>query len=146
MPQFDITSYLSQSFWMLVSFGGLFLVVALAIFPAWEDTLEKRQRIMKKNLKEAADVNARADELMRDYKERMFSVEQEKNKRVKDRWEEIQKEALRAEEVQDKLLREKIQTNERQAAEKQEAINAGSEALAEKIARQLADKLLPLKN
>lgn len=57
MPQFELVSYLSQAFWMLVSFGFLYLLVDYVLFPMIEDVMDERKRVIAENLAAAEKAN-----------------------------------------------------------------------------------------
>ncbi|TAE33729.1 MAG: hypothetical protein EAY65_04340 [Alphaproteobacteria bacterium] len=59
MPQLDFSTYSSQVFWLLVTFGMLYLLVARSILPRIHDVMERRFDRLERDL-------ARAQELAED--------------------------------------------------------------------------------
>ena len=53
MPQFDPTYFISQIFWLLLSFGGLYLGIQFIVFPLFRTIFTIRQNKMKEVLERA---------------------------------------------------------------------------------------------
>ena len=56
MPQFDTLFFLSQIFWLLVSFGGLYLGVYFIIFPMFQSIFSKRAALIELPLERAENL------------------------------------------------------------------------------------------
>lgn len=145
MPQFELTSYLSQAFWMLLSFGCLFFMVSSVIFPALDDIFAKRRRRIDGTLAKAARLNEQAEKLMRDYDAFMAEATQEKNKRVRAAYADITHAGAAAEAENDRRLRELIQATERQIESSQNRLDAESDKIAAAVAERLADRFFHAK-
>jgi F-type H+-transporting ATPase subunit b len=65
MPQLSQISeiFASQLFWLIVTFGLVYLVVGLGMFPRIEATVEARDKRISEDLEEAERARARADEI-----------------------------------------------------------------------------------
>lgn len=53
MPQFDTAFWFSQIFWLLISFGGLYLGVTFIVFPLFDKIFSKRAEQIDKPLEKA---------------------------------------------------------------------------------------------
>ena len=53
MPQFETTYFLSQIFWLLISFGSLYFGIRWFIFPLYDKIFYARDLLIKKPLEEA---------------------------------------------------------------------------------------------
>ena len=53
MPQFDTTFLFSQIFWMLFSFGVLYLGVCFIIFPMFDKIFEQRNKVTQEPVEKA---------------------------------------------------------------------------------------------
>lgn len=140
MPQFDLTPYLSEAFWMLVSFGFMYLLVSFLIFPMIEDVLSERESLIKTNLDAAERINKSAEQLIKDYDEFMLSAEQQKAAMLKDAYEQMHMTSSKIENEQDKKARAKIKQMERELQSLREKLNAQSDEIAERVADKLARK------
>jgi F0F1-type ATP synthase membrane subunit b/b' len=56
MPQLDISYYLSQIFWLLISFSSLYYVCSSAILPLLDKVLVKRSSLIENNINFAKQV------------------------------------------------------------------------------------------
>ncbi|MGN1063025.1 MAG: hypothetical protein ACI4QM_01725 [Alphaproteobacteria bacterium] len=140
MPQFDLTPYLSQAFWMLISFGFMYLLVSFLIFPMIEDVLSERDSLIKTNLEAAERINKSAEKLIKDYDEFMLSAEQQKASMLKDAYEQMHRTSSEIENAQDKKARAKIHQMERQLQALRDKLSEQSDDIAEQVADRLAQK------
>lgn len=67
MPQLDSTWYISQFFWLIISFIAMFIVVWKFIMPLCKATVDYRQSILDKNLKDAEDFKSKAEMYSSEY-------------------------------------------------------------------------------
>ena len=63
MPQFDISSFSSQLFWLAIVFAVLYFIVSRFIAPKAESILTARNRCMEENISYAEDYKKRAKTL-----------------------------------------------------------------------------------
>ena len=75
MPQFDLSNYTSQIFWMLISFGILFLWITYFIFPLFHTIFDARTLIIKKHLSQAEKINKKAEKLAQNLQEKNLLTE-----------------------------------------------------------------------
>ena len=75
MPQFEFANYTGQIFWMLISFGILFLCVNYFIFPLFKTIFSAREIVIKKHLKQAEKINQEAEKLAQNLQERNVLTE-----------------------------------------------------------------------
>ena len=59
MPQLDASSYLSQIFWLILSFGLLYLVLWRVALPRVSETIDARQRTIDEDLRVASQFHRR---------------------------------------------------------------------------------------
>lgn len=67
MPQFDVTTFSSQFFWLLVCFATLLLFSAKVTLPRLNTVFSLRWKKIEGTLKEAEDLNHHASELVASY-------------------------------------------------------------------------------
>ena len=141
MPQFDVAPYLSQAFWMLISFGFMYLLVSYLIMPMLEDVFEKRDTLIKTDLEAAERLNKQAETLIKEYDEFMLSADQQKATMLKTAYEDLNRTSVKIEGEHDKKIRQKIKTTEKELQHLRERLHAQSEQIAEVVAQKLVDKL-----
>ncbi len=71
MPQFDPNTFASQLFWLLVTFGLLFVLVSRVLLPRIAGILEARQEKIDDDLDRAATVKGEAETAMAAYEKTM---------------------------------------------------------------------------
>lgn len=87
MPQFDVSSFSSQLFWLFVVFTVLYFIVSRIIAPAAENILTSRNRFVQDNVDSASSYNQKSAELER--------LKNEKLDRTNAEAEEIRHKALK---------------------------------------------------
>lgn len=80
MPQFDISSFSSQIFWLVSIIGGLYLFVHYFIAPNAESILIVRKQLINENIIHAEKCNIVAKKLYSEKQERIAEV----NSKVED--------------------------------------------------------------
>ena len=72
MPQISqiAATYASQIFWLLATFGFVFIVIGLGMMPKIESTVEARDKRISDDLETAKAAHARADEIEEEYRTR----------------------------------------------------------------------------
>ena len=63
MPQFDVSLFPSQLFWLVIVFGVLYFVISRFIAPAAESILNSRHRVVDDHIKEAEEYNNQTTEI-----------------------------------------------------------------------------------
>ncbi|MBP5343855.1 MAG: hypothetical protein J6Y85_02115 [Alphaproteobacteria bacterium] len=63
MPQFNLSNYTGQIFWMLISFGILFMWIRYFIFPLYYTIFKARELIIQKHLSQAEKINKKAEKV-----------------------------------------------------------------------------------
>ncbi len=67
LPQFNLATFPSQSFWLFVMFFTMYFVLKAVIIPQIAGTMEKRDDHIRKELQDAGTLNEKAMLLQRDY-------------------------------------------------------------------------------
>lgn len=141
MPQFDLSPYLSQAFWMLICFGLMYLLVSFLIMPMLEDVLGERDRLIQTNLEAAERTNKQAELLIKEYDEFMLSADQQKAAMLKAVYEDMNRTTSKIEGEHDKLVRKKIKQTEDELQKMRTQLHAQSDKIATCVADKLAKKL-----
>jgi F-type H+-transporting ATPase subunit b len=141
MPQFDLTRFPSQIFWLIVSFAVLYFLMAKMVLPRIGSIIETRERAILSDLEAAQKANDAA---------RAAGVEQERTlAAARTEGSGIIRQAAEAaaaqttakmHEIGDKLGSE-IAAAERRIAEQRSSVLAGLEQMAGDIAQSVYDKL-----
>ena len=142
MPQFDTSTFVSQIFWLVVSFAVVFVFVWRIVLPRIAATLENRQRKIGDDLARAGELADQADEVLSAYEARLAEARAGAH-------EELHAAAMRAAAegekkntaLADKLASDMAAARDRIAAES--AAAAGNvKGIAEDIARLAVERLI----
>ena len=77
LPQLDPTWYASQSFWMLITFCLMFLVVWRFVMPAMRATVDLRRSRIEEDIKKTEELKTEAARLLKELDEAQASVKQQ---------------------------------------------------------------------
>jgi F-type H+-transporting ATPase subunit b len=74
LPQMDITTFPSQVFWLIITFGVLYLFMWRTAIPKLRNTIEERQDKILLDINEAEKLKTDAEKTLKEYEEKMQSV------------------------------------------------------------------------
>ena len=85
MPQLDPKFWLSQIFWLIITFGILYLVLSKVVLPKISDNLETRKSQVLENLELAEKQRNESDQKLKDYEkvEKLSGISYELTTRLK---------------------------------------------------------------
>lgn len=138
MPQFETATYLSQIFWMLLTFCCLWMIMSWFIIPRIEDIMEQRRRKIDGYIQKAEKINQQALQSLDKYEKALKKAKKKANTRIAQNKEDLVKTVSeKYAEIED-ILNRKIADNEYMLAkQRQETLDA-----VEQISQQLADDIL----
>lgn len=88
MPQFDISVYFSQFFWLSVIFGVLYFIIRRFIVPSVEQIFQNRDNLKESYLQSASSLSQQIKELEEGYestyKDIVSNVDEIKHKTLRD--------------------------------------------------------------
>jgi len=67
MPQLDPTTWFPQVFWLLITFGFLYLIVEKIVFPRLSGSIEQRNDHVSDNIDEANSIKDQAEKKYQEY-------------------------------------------------------------------------------
>lgn len=142
MPQFDLSFFLGQIFWMLVGFGFLYLMMSCLICPMLEEIVSDREEKIKNALRQAEKINGQAEKINQRYQAFLLSAEQEKNDRIQSTYQKIKKEAQKEEDKNDARLRAQVRKTEQKIEKSNHLLEQKIDDFVVDIAENLVDNLL----
>jgi F-type H+-transporting ATPase subunit b len=74
MPQFDVSSFSSQLFWLVIVFAFLYLLVSRFITPKAESILTARNRCLEENIRYADEYNSKVESINNFRLERVVEI------------------------------------------------------------------------
>lgn len=82
MPQFDISTYSSQLFWLVVCWGLLFLYLWLYLVPKMQMKLKNRDKKIEELLQKAKALDENAEQLLWEYKAKKQAYKETQNAKM----------------------------------------------------------------
>lgn len=141
MPQFVTSTYISQIFWLIISFLSLWFVVAWIILPKIEEVLERRRRKIDDFVQKAEKFNKQALKSLNKYEKALAKANQNAQQAIEQNKKELEKIiADRHNEIEELLNKKIADTEFILATEKKETL-AAIDDISFKIAQQLLIKL-----
>jgi F-type H+-transporting ATPase subunit b len=143
MPQFDqADTFVSQIFWLVVTFGVLYLVLRYALLPRIADVLESRQDRIAKDLEEAEKFKSESEEALKAYEAALASARSSAQETAAAAKAEAAKEAeKRSAELEAKLAGE-LKTAEARIQEVRSQAVSGIREIAQGTAQAITAKLV----
>lgn len=94
MPQFDIATYYSQIFWLIVTFGLLYIFVYKFITPKAEEIFNHRQTNIQDNITQADILTIEVEKLNKYYNEEIDKTNAEIDRLKKEKIDSLESEFL----------------------------------------------------
>ena len=91
MPQFETTYLVSQVFWLVISFGVLYLGVRFIVFPLFDSIFNARQKKIDTLLNQAEKLTKEAEELEKKNSSAQHQQEEKHHQKIAQAQEKAQK-------------------------------------------------------
>ena len=143
MPQFDVSTYLTQIFWLITTFFAFWFVMDKFIVPQIRDCIEDRKRKYDDIILKAEKINRKAMASLKKYEEAIAAAKISATEKIKQNENEL-KEIL-AQKEKDVLQRldEKIKESEEYLNTELEKTKAKVDKLAEETAFSVLQNSTP---
>jgi F-type H+-transporting ATPase subunit b len=141
MPQFDISTFAPQIFWLITSFLFLWLVMDRFIVPKIRDSIEERKRKYDEIILKAEQFNQKAKKSLAKYEDKIAAAKINMSEQIKAHEEELRKIIKEKELEIDIKLKDKIKTSEESLKEDQEETLSRIEEISEKVAITIVNHL-----
>lgn len=141
MPQFDISTYAPQIFWLLTTFLCLWLVMDRFIVPKIRDSIEQRKRKYDEIILKAEQFNLKAKKSLAKYEEKISAAKINMSEQIKEHEEEL-KNIIKEKELEiDIKLKEKIKTSEENLKKEKKETLSKIEEISEQAAMAIINNL-----
>ena len=138
MPQLDPSTYVSQIFWLLVSFFSLWLVMSWFIVPKIEDVLKQRRQKIDDFVKKAEKINKQALSSLDKYHKALDKAKNSAEAAIAQNRQELDDTiAEKKAEIEEALAKKIADSEHMLAKQKQETLEA-----IEHISQTLADSIV----
>lgn len=141
MPQLDPSSYVSQIFWLAVTFLCLWFVMSLFIIPKIKDVIDEREQKIEDYIQKAERINQKANEVLMRYEESLSQAKIETEAQMKKELLEFDQMLQKKQDETDELLKQRIASNEILLKKEREETLQMTEEISQKTAQVILKKL-----
>ncbi len=142
MPQLDVSTYLSQLFWLFVTFGFLYLLAKQVILPRIGQTLENRHRRIAEDLEMAERLRRQAEEALAEHDQLLAESRAQAQEMVRAERERITAELDARRKQLESELAARIAQAERELKQAKEAALAELEGTIDELASEIAARVV----
>lgn len=146
MPQIEqVNTFLSQIFWLVVSFAVLFAVVRLVIVPRVGVTIEARRERIEGDLEKAESAKSEAEKIKRAYEAAEADSRAKAQALIRKTQDAFAAEAAKAGQAQGEALAKRVAEAETRIAAARQAAMANVRTIAADIAAAASERMLGAK-
>ena len=141
MPQLEVSTFVPQLFWLAVTFGLLFLLMAKIGLPRVSGLIEARRHRVDDDLARAAQLKSEAEAVLAAYQETLAKARAEAQAAVRETTERMAAEAAeRQRQLGESLARQTAEAERQIVAAKQRALSQMHD-IATEVARSVTEKV-----
>lgn len=89
MPQLDVSTYISQLFWLVICFFSLYFIMAKLIIPRIADIIDQRHKKIDDYLDKAMSIEKQAEESLQKYQDALEKATNEANQAIEKTQQEL---------------------------------------------------------
>ena len=138
MPQLDPEFWISQVFWLVISFGFLFIFLSKFILPTISDNLERRKSQILENIETAEKQRQQSDDNLKEFEKKLNNSRAEANSLINDAKKKLFEEINNKKE----LLENEIDKEIKSAEDEIKVLQNNSATKINQIANETASDLL----
>ena len=142
MPQLNPEFWISQIFWLTLTFGILYIILSKLILPKISDNLESRKSQILENIEAAEKQRENSEEKLREYEEIVSKSKMEAKSIFNQAREKALKDISAKKEVLDKQIDDEISKAEQEIKELQRGAAEKINKIAIETSSELIQKLI----
>jgi F-type H+-transporting ATPase subunit b len=142
MPQFDVTLFPSQIFWLVATFAALYLLMAFVALPRVSKTQSNRKTVIAREIETARQANTTAKASVASTEKALAEARDKAQARVGEMLAKVAEEANERRVAQERELVRKLHRAEEDIATSRAAALEKIQANANDLAKAVVDKIL----
>ena len=142
MPQFNVDSFPSQLFWLVVTFTLLYLILNFMLLPRIRNNIRLRKNKISNDLERAELTKLQIDKILQNYNEKLTKSKNRANDNIKSSLEKADQEFSSQLDIVKKKIIQKIQDAEKETLEYKKNISNEIKNVAIEVASSIVDKVL----
>ncbi|MEE6206726.1 MAG: hypothetical protein VZR95_01570 [Alphaproteobacteria bacterium] len=140
MPQIDVSTFLSQAFWLLVCFCTLWGLLSVCITPKLTDIIEQRKRKINDFIQKAEQLRSQAEQSLQSYNQAITTAKAAAEKEIADSKKELDAYLTKSEQDLTVKLHKKIQLHEAALEEEKQVASQQIVIVAQDLALDIVKK------
>ncbi|MBO6281623.1 MAG: hypothetical protein J6N49_03725 [Alphaproteobacteria bacterium] len=141
MPQINVSTFLSQAFWLLVCFCTLWGLLSVCITPKLTDIIEQRKRKINDFIQRAEHLRLQAEQSLKAYNQAITTAKAVAEKEIADSQRETSVYLKQTEKSLSDECNKKILTNETTLEKEKEMAYQQIELISQDLAFDIVNKL-----
>ncbi len=141
MPQLDPSSYISQIFWLTVTFLSLWFVMSVFIIPKIKNIIDEREQKIAEYIGKAESINKQANDALKRYEKAVSEAKNRTALQIAENRAEIEKMLQKKQDEADRIFASQIAENEQILKQEREETLKLTEEIAQKIAQTILKKI-----
>ncbi len=142
MPQFDPSTFTSQIFWLLVSFGIIIGAFVFLFVPRINTLLENRAKKVRQDLERAQALNHQIDELLKARNDRIRVAEEKAEAIIQATLEEMEDKKTKQYQIIDAEIAQTIQSLQESIERQKQTLQASLKPLVNECVQLILPKLI----
>lgn len=141
IPQFDFSTFLSQTLWLTVAFAVQYIIVAKVIVPGFKSIYSARKEYIESKLKYTDSVLAEAENLKKSYEEKVSALTLENSEAMRKAIAEVKSGADKKLQELEKVLSKDLKDYEKSLEDFKDSIAPELNAAVISVAASLINRL-----
>jgi len=137
MPQLDPTTWFPQVFWLLITFGFLYLIVEKIVFPRLSDSIEQRNDHVSDNIDEANSIKDQAEKKYQEYLSLISNSKREAQNLINANKQNLQNNFENKKKEIDKKLEEKMKQVSKEIEDFKKSAASKMGSISTEVAKEL---------
>lgn len=141
MPQIDISTFLSQAFWLLVCFCLLWGMMSVFVTPKLTDIIEQRKRKINEFIQKAESLRLQAEQSLQAYNTAISSATSKAEKEINENKIQLDTYLAETENELTEKLNKKLAEHEINLEKERRSVSQQIDAIAQNLAFDIVNKL-----
>ena len=141
MPQLDTSTYITQIFWLFVTFVSFWIIMDKVIIPRIAEMVEIRKRKRDEFILKAEEINKKAIDALKRYEETLAVAKRNMSEQISQNEKELKKIIEDKENEVNLQIQQKITENKQKLAEERAVIIEKADVMAQEVAYNILQQL-----
>jgi F-type H+-transporting ATPase subunit b len=141
MPQLDSTWFVSQLFWLIITFATLYMLLSRLVLPPLVEVIARRKQAIEGDIERAQRLKSQAEQARQDYERTLAEARAAAQKLIDDAMLEHKNAAEQQTKTMDKQLEQQLAEAARKIAARKKELIAALTPTSNELAAIIAEKL-----